>query len=345
MNRSRLCVAAVQMKFRATVAENAACITETVGSAARQGAEAVLFPECAVTGYHCDFDAISSATIEAALGEIAKSARTARCQVLVGSPAFRGNKRFNSLLVFNGTGRETFRYAKIHLTARDAQFFTPGNALAFFRVRGAACTAIICHERRYPELVRLPVMLGAQVIFHPNAGLDAWAVSKTKRGGRDGIAARAFENDAYYVFANSVGPQGHGLWSAGDSKIVAPDSKILALANNRDEAVIYAELDLTKAGRKYAREALERPAFLRSHWRSILAACRKQLMKMRIHLALAVTSVLFAGVSAGCSSSRSARPPEAKGFYNSASEDELPTVKKWKRRSSREEFFLPRVSR
>ena len=46
-------------------------------------------------------------------------------------------------------------------------------------------------QRRYPELVRLPVMLGAQIVFlHPNAGLDAWAVSKSKRGGRDGIAVR-----------------------------------------------------------------------------------------------------------------------------------------------------------
>ena len=102
-------------------------------------------------------------------------------------------------------------------------------------------------------------------------------MSKSKRGGRDGIAVRAFENEVYYVFANSVGPQGGGLWSAGDSKIVAPDSQVLALANHRDAMVIMAELDLAKAGRRYAREALSLPLFLRSHWRVMLAACRKQL--------------------------------------------------------------------
>jgi predicted amidohydrolase len=88
---------------------------------------------------------------------------------------------------------------------------------------------------------------------------------------------RSFENEVYYVFANSVGPQGDGLWSAGDSKIVAPDSRVLALANNRDETVIQAELDLSLAGRKYARDALQRPAFLRRHWKEMLAACRRQL--------------------------------------------------------------------
>ena len=124
-------------------------------------------------------------------------------------------------------------------------------------------------------------MLGAQVVFHPNAGLDTLAVSKAKRGGRDGIAVRAFENQIYYVFANSVGPQGDGRWSAGDSKIVAPDSQVLALANNRDEIRVWADLDLTQARRKYARDALQLPAFLRPHWTAMLAACRKQLRAKR----------------------------------------------------------------
>lgn len=115
------------------------------------------------------------------------------------------------------------------------------------------------------------------IVFHPNAGLDALPVSKGKRHGRDGIPVRAFENEVYYVFANSVGPQGDGLWSAGDSKIVAPDSRVLALANNRDAMVVQAELDLAQAGRRYAREALDQPAFLRPHWQRLLAACQRRL--------------------------------------------------------------------
>ena len=274
---NRLVIAAAQMKFRAAMADNVAWITQTIQAAAEAGADALLFPECAVTGYNCDFAAVSPTQVETALGSIARAARAARCHVLVGSPTFRGRQRFNSLVVFNRRGQEVFRYSKIHLTAHDARFFTRGNRLAFFQLDGIPCTAMICHERRYPELVRLPVMLGARIVFHPNAGLDALPVSKSKRHGRDGIALRAFENEVYYVFANSVGPQGHGLWSAGDSKIVAPDSRVVALANNRDEMVVQAELDLSQAGRRYAREALAHPAFLRAHWQALLAACKRQL--------------------------------------------------------------------
>jgi N-carbamoylputrescine amidase len=269
-------IAAAQLKFRRTLPENVEVICRLIAEAARLRSDAVLFPECALTGYNVDFRKLARGEIENGLTAVSDSARAHRCHVLIGSPTFARGRRFNSLLVFNRQGREIFRYHKIHLTPRDAEFFTPGNSVAFFRIDGVPCTAIICHERRFPELVRLPVMMGAQMVFHPNAGLDALAVSKTKRGGRDGIAVRAFENQVFYVFANSVGSQGGPLWSAGDSKIVAPDSQVLALGNNRDEMLIHARLDLSQAGRTYAREALEEPKFLCAHWKAMLAACRRQ---------------------------------------------------------------------
>jgi predicted amidohydrolase len=269
------------MKFRRALEENVQFIERVVRKLAARGTDVILFPECALTGYNCDFAALDRSMIETGLARVAAVARDAGCHVLVGSPTFAGRKRFNSLVGFDRCGQEVCCYNKIHLTPRDAQFFAPGNTPGFFQLDDVHCAAIICHERRYPELVRLGVMLGAQVVFHPNAGLDALAVSRQKRRGRDGIAARAFENQVYYVFANSVGPQGGGLWSAGDSKIVAPDSRVLALADNRREMTVQAELDLTQAGRRYAREALEQPQFLRAAWKTMLSACRRQLRRAR----------------------------------------------------------------
>jgi omega-amidase len=274
---STLTIAIAQMKFRPSIEENVAWIENVIHSSAGRGADVVLFPECSVTGYNRDFSIIPRSEITTALGAISNAAGIAKCNVLVGCPTYSGRNRFNSLLVFDRRGREIFRYSKIHLTQRDNLYFRPGNKLALFYLDGIACTAIICHERRYPELVRLPAMMGAQIVFHPNAGLDSLAVSRKKHRGQDGIAIRAFENQVYYVFANSVGPQGNGLWSAGDSKIVAPNSETLVIANNRDEAVLQASLEIPAAGRRYAREALLQPAFLRPHWNALVAACKRQL--------------------------------------------------------------------
>ena len=279
MPANSLQITAAQLKFRPTLPENLELIRHCIAEAARAGSDAVLFPECALTGYTVDFRRFTRDEIERGLRAVADAAKAHHCNVLVGSPTVARGRWFNSLLVFDRRGREKFRYHKIHLTPRDAEIFTPGNSVAFFHLDRVPCTAILCHERRYPELVRLPVMLGAQIVFHPNAGLDSLAVSKTKRRGRDGIAVRAFENQVFYVFANSVGPQGDGWWSAGDSKIVAPDSRVLALANNRDEMLIHAHVQLAHAGRKYARESLREPAFLRAPWQAMLAACRRQLAR------------------------------------------------------------------
>ncbi|HSH16013.1 MAG TPA: carbon-nitrogen hydrolase family protein [Verrucomicrobiae bacterium] len=273
----RLRVAAVQMIFANTIADSLEKIDRATTQAASEGADVVLFPECATTSYACDFGALKSAALREALHSVASIAARLHVNLLVGSPIFAGRKLYNAMVVFDRRGRLVHTYAKCQLVEADRRWFKPGNGLSLFSLDGIPATAIICHERRYPELVRLPVMAGAQVVFHPNAGMDPLAVSRSKRRGRDGIPVRAFENAVYYVFANSVGPQGGGRWSAGDSKIVAPDGSVLQLADNRHERVLVHDLDVTQATRKYARDSLEHPAFLAKHWRRVLPELRRRV--------------------------------------------------------------------
>jgi predicted amidohydrolase len=272
----QLRLAAVQMRFASDLAGNLARIEKALRTAARRRADVVLFPECAITGYHFNFATLRPTELQIALAQVAAWAAQHCLNVLIGSPFFHGRHLRNCLVVFDRMGRVTYVYAKCQLTEMDRRIFTPGDAIALFEVDGIPATAIICHERRYPELVRLAVMAGARLLFHPNAGLDSLAVSKRKRGGRDGIAVRAFENAIPYVFANSVGPQGDGKWSAGDSKIVGADGRCLRLADNRREAVIVADVDLREATGKYALESLGSPRFLGPSWRRMVALVQRR---------------------------------------------------------------------
>ena len=273
----RLRVAAVQMHFADSTVGNLEKIERASIQAAKDGADAVLFPECATTGYGCDFGSLDPAAVRRALRTVAAIAAKLRINLLIGSPIFAGRRLYNGLAVFDRRGRLVHTYAKCQLTDADRRWFTPGNGLSLFSIDGVRATAIICHERRYPELVRLPVMAGAQIVFHPNAGMDALAGSRTKRRGRDGIPVRAFENAVFYVFANSVGPQGDGRWSAGDSKLVAPDGSFLKLADNRRESVLVDDLDLSCATRKYDLDSLRHPRFLAAHWRRMLPEIRRRI--------------------------------------------------------------------
>ena len=279
---ARLRVAAVQMRFAPTIDGNLAAIDGLAAEAARRRADAVLFPECATTGYAYDYSRLQPGDVRRALAAVGQMAARLGTNLLVGSPVFGRGKLHNALVVFNRQGEIVHCYAKCHLTEMDRAWCVPGNAVALFEIDGAAATTVICHERRYPELVRLAVMAGARILFHPNAGMDRLAVSRKKRRGKDGIVARAFENAIYYVFANSVGPQGGGLWSAGDSKIVGPDERVLALADNRGEAVIVADLDLSRATGTYALRGLAHPRFLSAAWKQMVDAVRKRASRAAI---------------------------------------------------------------
>src|SRR5262245_22227899 len=103
-------IAAAQLKFRGTLPENVELICQFISQAARAGSDAILFPECALTGYNVDFRRFTPKEVEHGLKVVADSARACRCNVLVGSPTFAGKHRLNSLVVFDRRGRETFRY-------------------------------------------------------------------------------------------------------------------------------------------------------------------------------------------------------------------------------------------
>jgi N-carbamoylputrescine amidase len=274
----RLRVAVAQLNATASIEGNLEKIAQAVREARRRRAKVLLLPECATTSYVADFPRLDRVGLGEAIREVGRLAGSNRMTLLAGTPLFVGRRLFNCLVVFDDRGKPVHVYAKCQLTPSDASVFTPGNAVSLFRVDRVPATSIICHERRFPELVRLPVMHGARVLFHPNAGLDALAVSRAKRGGRDGAVARAFENAIFYVFANTVGPQGDGKWSAGDSKIVAPDATRLAWAGNREEGVVAATLDLRLATGRYALESLRHPRFMAKVWRKLL---RESLAQIR----------------------------------------------------------------
>lgn len=271
------------MTFADSSEANLAKIERAATAAARRGADAVLFPECATTGYAIDFGNLRHDAVDRALNAVSRLAAELRVQLLVGSPVFRGGRLYNALLVFNRSGRLVHAYAKCQLTPSDRRWFSAGEDVSLFELDGISASAFICHERRYPELPRISVMAGARILFHPNAGMDSWAVSRGKRGGRDGMAVRAFENAVYYVFANSVGPQGLGKWSAGDSKIVHPSGEVLCIANNRDEALLMADLKMADATGKYALDSLEHPRWLAAHWRSLLPKLLRKTRRTDAH--------------------------------------------------------------
>ena len=88
------------MIFAESMAANLGKIERAATAAARKGADAVLFPECATTGYAMDFGNLKPSAVDQALNAISQLAADLRVQLLVGSPIFRSGRLYNALLVF-----------------------------------------------------------------------------------------------------------------------------------------------------------------------------------------------------------------------------------------------------
>jgi len=249
----QLKVAAVQMRSTRNLADNLARITNSIRECARSGARVVVFPECALTGYFEDSSTnVTSAQLAEAEQKISAACREAGIYAIVGTAWREDGKLLNSALIISPTGKVIERYHKVHLAERWPQ---GGDHLSVFKIDDVPCSVIICRDERYPELVRLPVLAGAKVIFYVSHESGLREEHKINPY-RAQIQARAVENTVFVVQANAPAND-DTTGSHGHSRIISPDGNILHEASIFGEDVLIETLDLRKATRNNARGSLE----------------------------------------------------------------------------------------
>ena len=247
-------VAAVQFRSSRDLDKNVADMSGHIRRLAGQGVRVAVFPECALTGY---FEDVVKATTAERLADaeqrIAAACREAGIYAVVGTPHRDGDKLYDSATVFDPSGKIIERYHKVQLAE---SWPTPGDHLSTFRIDGVPCSIIICHDERYPELVRLPVLAGARVVFYVSH--ESGVRQEAKIGPyRAQIQARAVENTVYIVQANA--PANDDLTgSHGQSRIVAPDGNVVREASMFGEDVVMTDLDLGRATAENAKRSLDR---------------------------------------------------------------------------------------
>lgn len=247
-------VAAVQFRSSRDLDRNVAGITAHVRRLAKEGVRVAVFPECALTGYFEDVvKATTSERLADAERRVADACREAKVYAVVGTPHRDGETLYNSATVFDPTGRVIERYHKVQLAE---PWPTPGDHLSVFRVDGVPCSILICHDERYPELVRLPVLAGARVVFYVSH--ESGVRQEAKLGPyRAQIQARAVENTVYVVHANAPANE-DSTGSHGQSRLIAPDGNIVHEASMFGEEVVTADLDLGRATAANARNSMNR---------------------------------------------------------------------------------------
>ena len=247
-------VAAVQFRSSRDLDDNVSRIRGHLLRLGEQGVRVAVFPECALTGYFEDTATSTPADrLAEAEARVAEACREAGIYAVVGSPWREGDLLYNSALVLDPSGRVVERYHKVQLAE---PWPDPGDHLSVFPVDGVPCSIIICHDERYPELVRLPVLAGSRVVFYISHESGIRQEHKIDPY-RAQIQARAVENTVFVVQANA--PANDDLsGSHGQTRVIAPDGNLLGEAGMFGEETITADLDLSLATASNALRSLSR---------------------------------------------------------------------------------------
>ena len=270
-------------------------ISET---AAQQGAVAVSFHECSITGYtfarHLSEDQLLELSEYIPGGEsIARLTEIAgKHNITVLAGLFerdKDDKIYKAYVCVDKNGLVA-KHRKIHPFIHPA--ITPGNAYTIFELHGWKCGILICYDNNIIENVRATNLLGADIIFmphvtmctpspRPGAGFVDPALWTNRKNdpeslrrefyglkGREWLMkwlpARAYDNGLYAIFSNAVGMDDDQLKN-GCSMIIDPFGDIIAECKKLDNDVVTATIEkdkLLKAG-GYRYKKARRPELYR----------------------------------------------------------------------------------
>lgn len=153
----------------------------------------------------------------------------------------------NTSFVIDPEGRIVARYRKLHTfdatlsdgtESRESDRIRPGDRIVTVDTALGRMGLSICYDIRFPELYRVMMLQGAQILFVPAnftypTGRDHWEIL---------LRARAIENFCYVLAADQTGQKEQYL-AYGNSMIIDPWGRVLARAGS-SPCVIFGQIDL-----------------------------------------------------------------------------------------------------
>lgn len=156
---------------------------------------------------------------------------------------------YATCLLYDDKGECIATYNKIHLfdvdlpekgeSYRESSVFKSGAEAIVVKTPLGSIGLAVCYDLRFPELFRLLIDKGAEIIALPSAftkhtGDAHWHLL---------LRARAVENQAWIIGANQVGVHENRRSTYGHSAIVEPWGHIVAEIKDSSAQIAVAEID------------------------------------------------------------------------------------------------------
>ena len=228
------------------LAGNRALIVDAIREARGAGADLVVFPELAVTGYPPEDLLLRPGFVKAtraSLDEI--TAATEGITALVGCPLFDRDLANACAVLTNGELRGVYRkhYLPNYGVFDEHRYFAAGRELILLRCGDVLVGPTICEDIWQPGPPATDLSLaGAQLIV--NLSASPFHVGKAEDR-EEMLVTRARDNASYLAFCNLVGGQDELVFD-GHSVVLDDEGEVIARAPGFEEALLIVDLDPTE---------------------------------------------------------------------------------------------------
>lgn len=234
---------------------NATAVEERLTTAADHGADLIVLPELATTGYVFETREEAYAHSEPVPGgrsvDMFTRIATERNLFIVGNVVEQANGKLYDTAVLVGPDGYIGRYRKTHLWNTEKLWFTPGDeGFSVFDTRIGRIGLLVCWDIWFPETARIVTQLGADIICIPTG----WVWTPPPLYDQSGVCmaahltiTAAHANNVFIATADRIG-QERGAGFMGNSLIAGTNGwPIDRIAGPDEDTIIYADIDLTAA--------------------------------------------------------------------------------------------------
>jgi len=205
----------------------------------------LLLPELWSTGYTTNLDEAAKNNLEliGTLSEISTEKKMVICGSYILQNDFRKfSNRFVVVCPGIGVAAEYDKTKLFHQMDEHNLFF-PGNSLSIVKLFENTFGLSICYDLRFPEIYRQYAQYKTQFHLIPMQ----WPASRIDQLNKL-MMARAIENQAFFISANSVGESGQTIFG-GNSKIIDYLGNVIVDMGNLVDTISTVKLDTNQQER------------------------------------------------------------------------------------------------
>jgi NAD+ synthase (glutamine-hydrolysing) len=222
-------------------------ILAAVGDAQRAGADLVVLPELAVTGYPPEDLLLRPGFVRAARAAVDEVARgCTETALLVGAPALERDLANAAFVCAEGAVRGVYRkhFLPNYGVFDEHRYFAPGRELLLLELGDVLVGPTICEDVWQPGPPATDLALAGATLL-VNLSASPFHVGKAEDR-EEMLVTRARDSAAYVAFCNLVGGQDELVFD-GHSVVLDDEGEVIARAPGFEEALLVVDVDPTEA--------------------------------------------------------------------------------------------------